>query len=71
MPVTSVVNFDFPASTTSYIHRIGRTGRAGQRGEAVTLFSLDDKPRLPIVVNVMRESGCEVPDWMTQLKRSK
>ena len=71
LSVMSVVNYDFPASTASYIHRIGRTGRAGQRGEAVTLFSLSDTRNLPIVVNVMRESGCEVPEWMSQLKKHK
>ena len=71
LSVMSVVNYDFPATTASYIHRIGRTGRAGQRGEAVTLFSLNDTRNLPIVVNVMRESGCEVPEWMSQLKKHK
>lgn len=40
--VNCVINYDFPQSTTSYIHRIGRTGRAGRPGEAITLFTVDD-----------------------------
>ncbi len=35
--VTHVVNYDMPQDTESYVHRIGRTGRAGKRGLAITL----------------------------------
>ncbi|PJA36924.1 MAG: hypothetical protein CO183_00810, partial [Candidatus Zambryskibacteria bacterium CG_4_9_14_3_um_filter_42_9] len=34
--VTHVINFDLPATYDDYIHRIGRTGRAGQLGKALT-----------------------------------
>ena len=37
--LTHVVNFDVPASPESYVHRIGRTGRAGREGVAITLAS--------------------------------
>ena len=40
--INCVINYDFPQSTTSYIHRIGRTGRAGRPGEAITLFTTED-----------------------------
>ena len=66
--VEVVVNYDFPQSRESYIHRIGRTGRAGRRGKAITFFTKDDAGYLKTVVNVMRQSGCEVPPWMLQLK---
>ncbi|KAJ3193598.1 RNA-dependent ATPase rok1 [Irineochytrium annulatum] len=62
--VALVINYDFPQSVQSYIHRIGRTGRAGRPGSAVTFFTKSDAPYLKIVVNVMRQSGCEVPEWM-------
>jgi ATP-dependent RNA helicase DDX52/ROK1 len=52
----------------SYIHRIGRTGRAGRSGKAVTFFTKEDSPYLKTIVNVMKESGCNVPDWMLNLK---
>jgi len=37
--VTHVFNFDLPSDTESYIHRVGRTGRAGQQGMAITFVS--------------------------------
>ncbi len=45
-----VVNFDLPNVPEDYVHRIGRTGRAGASGEAVSLVSVDEKlieQRLP------------------------
>lgn len=41
-----VVNYDLPDDADDYIHRIGRTGRAGAKGEAVSLVSRDDFKRL-------------------------
>jgi ATP-dependent RNA helicase DDX52/ROK1 len=66
--VEVVVNYDFPQSRESYIHRIGRTGRAGRKGKAITFFTKEDATYLKTVVNVMRQSGCDVPQWMLDLK---
>jgi ATP-dependent RNA helicase RhlE len=41
-----VVNFDLPNAPESYVHRIGRTGRAGATGTAVSLVGRDDWPKL-------------------------
>ena len=38
-----VVNFDLPGAAEDYVHRIGRTGRAGAEGQAVSLVSLDEE----------------------------
>ncbi|CAO2652601.1 Nn.00g008840.m01.CDS01 [Neocucurbitaria sp. VM-36] len=37
--ITHVINYDIPTSITSYVHRVGRTARAGKRGQAWTLFT--------------------------------
>ncbi|KAH9870169.1 hypothetical protein J1614_007092 [Plenodomus biglobosus] len=37
--ITHVINYDLPTSITSYVHRVGRTARAGKVGEAWTLFT--------------------------------
>jgi superfamily II DNA/RNA helicase len=63
-PLSAVINYDFPDSAATYIHRIGRTGRAGRSGAAYTFYTSDDLPNLRIVVNVMRESGCQVQQWL-------
>src|SRR5262249_53411361 len=44
-----VVNYDLPYVAEDYVHRIGRTGRAGASGEAVSLVSSDDKPLLSAI----------------------
>ncbi|GBG31696.1 ATP-dependent RNA helicase ROK1 [Hondaea fermentalgiana] len=67
--VRCVVNYDFPTSAVSYVHRIGRTGRANQLGKAYTFFTHDDIEFLRPIANVMRLSGCEVPDWMLKLRK--
>jgi ATP-dependent RNA helicase DDX52/ROK1 len=67
--VNMVINYDLPQSPVQYIHRIGRTGRAGRRGKAVTFFTEKDMGAMRSIANVMRISGCEVPDWMLSLKR--
>lgn len=66
--VSLVINYDFPQSTTSYIHRIGRTGRAGRAGKAVTFFTEADAEYLRAIANVMKASGCDVADWMLKIK---
>jgi len=40
--LTRVVNYDLPYPSEEYVHRIGRTGRAGASGEAISLVSKDD-----------------------------
>ncbi|MDG4658039.1 DEAD/DEAH box helicase [Ectobacillus antri] len=47
--VTHVFNYDIPHDVESYIHRIGRTGRAGESGLAVTFFAPKDKQHLEMI----------------------
>ncbi|KXZ43232.1 hypothetical protein GPECTOR_97g770 [Gonium pectorale] len=60
--VEVVINYSFPLTTEDYVHRIGRTGRAGKTGVAHTFFCAGpDKPRAGELINVLREAGQEVP----------
>ncbi len=67
--VNSVINYDFPQTAISYIHRIGRSGRAGNIGKAVTYFSDSDLPYLRSIANIIREAGCTVPEYMLKLRK--
>uniref|UniRef100_H3CX99 Probable ATP-dependent RNA helicase DDX52 n=1 Tax=Tetraodon nigroviridis TaxID=99883 RepID=H3CX99_TETNG len=67
--VNLVLNYDFPTSAVEYIHRIGRTGRAGHRGKAITFFTENDKPLLRSIANVIKQAGCPVPDYITGFKK--
>ncbi|MGW2279896.1 DEAD/DEAH box helicase [Streptomyces sp. NPDC001770] len=47
--VTHVINYQSPEDEKTYLHRIGRTGRAGAKGTAVTLVDWDDIPRWQLI----------------------
>lgn len=47
--VTHVFNYDIPQDAESYVHRIGRTGRAGMTGLAITFYSSADEPMLELI----------------------
>jgi ATP-dependent RNA helicase DDX6/DHH1 len=44
--VNVVINFDFPKTSETYLHRIGRAGRFGHMGLAVNLITYDDRHNL-------------------------
>ena len=53
--ITHVVNFDIPYDTESYIHRIGRTGRAGRTGDAILFVSPREKRLLANIEQATRQ----------------
>ncbi|KAF7137519.1 hypothetical protein RHSIM_Rhsim07G0134700 [Rhododendron simsii] len=63
--VEVVINYSFPLTTEDYVHRIGRTGRAGKKGVAHTFFMKENKGLAGELVNVLREAGQIVPTALT------
>lgn len=51
--ISHVINFDIPDSATSYIHRIGRTGRAERLGDAFTLVTREDKDAIRDIEKIL------------------
>ena len=56
--VTHVINYQIPEDEQAYVHRIGRTGRAGKTGVAVTLVDWDELPRWTMIDTAL---GLECP----------
>ena len=50
-----VVNFDLPTVPEDYVHRIGRTGRAGMEGEAIALVCPEDRPLLAAIESLIKK----------------
>ncbi|WP_223875409.1 DEAD/DEAH box helicase [Nanchangia anserum] len=57
--VTHVINYQCPEDARTYIHRVGRTGRAGHTGTAVTFVDWDDVPRWRVI---NKEIGLDQPE---------
>ncbi|KAJ8110330.1 hypothetical protein ONZ43_g5896 [Nemania bipapillata] len=70
--VSGVVNYDVPTSAAAYVHRVGRTGRAGEQGIACTFYTNDDVAYLKSIANVISQSEKQagktgeegVPKWL-------
>ena len=57
-----VVNFDLPIVAEDYIHRIGRTGRAGAKGEAISLVCADEAPLLAAIEHLTQQTLLRVEE---------
>ncbi|KAA8535082.1 hypothetical protein F0562_030085 [Nyssa sinensis] len=64
--VAHVINFDLPRDINDYVHRIGRTGRAGNSGLATAFFSDKNMPLAKALVELMQEAKQEIPPWLSQ-----
>ncbi|POR34812.1 ATP-dependent RNA helicase DBP3 [Tolypocladium paradoxum] len=60
--VKLVINVTFPLTIEDYVHRIGRTGRAGNTGKAITMFTVQDKAHSGSLVNILKGANQPVPD---------
>lgn len=65
--VNVVINFDFPKTAETYLHRIGRSGRFGHLGLAINLITFDDRFNL---YRIEQELGTEIKPIPPQIDRS-
>ena len=68
--VTNVVNFDLPSNTDDYVHRIGRTGRAGNTGAALSFINEKNSGIARDLRDLLEEGDQEVPTWLEQMSSS-
>lgn len=64
--VSHVVNFDLPNDIDDYVHRIGRTGRAGKSGLATAFFNENNTSLAKGLADLIQEAKQEVPAWLTR-----
>ncbi|KAI9826120.1 MAG: ATP-dependent RNA helicase dbp2 [Thelocarpon impressellum] len=67
--ITHVFNYDYPNNSEDYVHRIGRTGRAGAKGTAVTLFTADNSKQARDLVAVLTESKQQIDPRLAEMAR--
>ncbi|KAM4707171.1 putative ATP-dependent RNA helicase DDX4 [Discoglossus pictus] len=68
--VQHVINLDLPKEIDEYVHRIGRTGRCGNTGKAISFFDRNDNEDIGIarsLVKVLSDAHQEVPAWLEEV----
>ena len=58
--VQHVINYDIPEAAEDYVHRIGRTGRAGNKGRAITLFTLAEEHSMKAIERLTGEKVARI-----------
>ena len=66
--ITVVINYDMPNTIEDYVHRIGRTGRAGAKGIAHSFFTRKELSLAPDLVDLLAKTNQTIPDSLRDLK---
>ncbi|CAO3590300.1 unnamed protein product [Absidia cylindrospora] len=67
--VSHVISYDLPTDIDDYVHRIGRTGRAGNTGLATAFFNRNNKNIVNDFVDILKEANQEVPGFLESIAR--
>ncbi|KAJ9143872.1 ATP-dependent RNA helicase ded-1 [Pleurostoma richardsiae] len=67
--VTHVINYDLPTDIDDYVHRIGRTGRAGNTGIATAFFNRGNRGVVRELIDLLKEANQEVPAFLETIAR--
>lgn len=68
--VAYVFNYDLPKNIDDYVHRIGRTGRCGNKGYAVSFVNEDSMPIVKDLYNLLKKLKQDIPEWFEALYNS-
>ncbi len=68
--VTHVINFDLPTNIEDYIHRIGRTGRCGNTGTAISFVNEYNKPIIKNLYYFMKKNHQKISEWFENLYKN-
>jgi ATP-dependent RNA helicase DeaD len=59
--IAHVINYDLPQTPEDYIHRIGRTGRAGAKGNAISILTPEDRSQWKLITRLLQKTGSNIP----------
>jgi ATP-dependent RNA helicase DDX3X len=66
--IAHVINYDMPTDIDDYVHRIGRTGRAGKPGLATAFITDENVNVIPKLLEILEETGQDIPNWLGSMK---
>jgi ATP-dependent RNA helicase DDX5/DBP2 len=62
-----VINYDMPPSIEDYVHRIGRTGRAGAKGQSYSMLTFQDGAITDDLIKIMKSAKQVVPEALLNM----
>ena len=65
--VSYIFNYDTPKNLDDYIHRIGRTGRCGNKGKAISFLNDSCKPIINDLYHLLKKHNITIPDFMNNM----
>jgi ATP-dependent RNA helicase DDX43 len=65
--ISCVLNYDFPRNIEDYVHRVGRTGRAGKTGTAITFMAREDWKHAKELIPILEQGEQEVPKSLVDM----
>jgi len=69
--ITQVINYDMPENIDDYVHRIGRTGRAGREGTATGFFNQSNYMIASELLETLEKAKQTVPEWLPSMAYKK
>ncbi|OQE89513.1 hypothetical protein PENNAL_c0014G00607 [Penicillium nalgiovense] len=67
--ITHVLNYDYPNNSEDYVHRIGRTARAGAKGTAITFFTTDNSKQARDLITILTEAKQQIDPRLAEMVR--
>ena len=68
--VTQVINFDLPSNIDDYVHRIGRSGRVGNTGNALSMMNDKNRNIAKELAELLIENEQDCPEWLEKMYRA-
>ena len=65
--VTVIINYDTPKNVDDYIHRIGRTGRCGNKGKSISFINESSYPIIPDLYKMLQKNKAIIPDFLEDM----